>query len=288
LSGAAIAAFGLAAASAVALNWAYFAQHREASQLPPLRLRRPVASLRLLFENRRWLAGFGVGVAGWVLYVAALRFGSLSLVQAASAGGIGVLALLVRAGGTRLSGRERSGIAFSIVGLALLALSLSSSSALHPFAHHGSAAGVAAWMTVSAVVATACALRGGHVLTAGAGLGLAAGLCYAAGDVGTKAAVGGGVLLLFGVPVLAAHGLGFVYLQLGFQRGSALSTAGVATLFTNAVPIAAGMILFGDGIPGGVLGAARVVSFAAVVVGAVLLTRAAPPAPPAVVVASAR
>jgi hypothetical protein len=47
----------------------------------------------------------------------------------------------------------------------------------------------------------------------------------------------------------------------------------VATLITNAVPIAAGMVLFGDGLPSGALGVARVLSFAAVVAGAALLTR---------------
>jgi Putative esterase len=69
--------------------------------------------------------------------------------------------------------------------------------------------------------------------------------------------------------------LGFVFLQLGFQRGGALTTAGVATLITNAVPIAAGMVLFGDGLPSGAPGVARLISFAAVVAGAALLTRGA-------------
>src|SRR5919201_1032258 len=94
-----------------------------------------------------------------------------------------------------------------------------------------------------------------------------------AGDVGTKAVVGSAGQLGFVPAVLAAHGLGFILLQLGFQRGSALATAGVATLFTNAVPIAAGMVLYGDGLPAGALGVARLLSFAAVVAGAVLLTR---------------
>ena len=83
--------------------------------------------------------------------------------------------------------------------------------------------------------------------------------------------MGGGARLLFGLPVLTAHGLGFVFLQLGFQRGGALTTAGVATLFTNAVPIAAGMVLYGDGLPAGGLGVARLLSFTAVVAGAALV-----------------
>jgi hypothetical protein len=95
----------LALASAAALNWGYFAQHGAAEAMPPLALRRPLRSLRLLFGSPRWLGGFVVGIGGWGLYVAALRVASLSIVQAASAGGIGLLALLVaRFGGVRRIG----------------------------------------------------------------------------------------------------------------------------------------------------------------------------------------
>jgi hypothetical protein len=46
------------------------------------------------------------GLAGWGLYIVALDLAPLSLVQATSASGVGLLALLVRAGGVRLSARE--------------------------------------------------------------------------------------------------------------------------------------------------------------------------------------
>jgi hypothetical protein len=78
--------------------------------------------------------------------------------------------------------------------------------------------------------------------------------------------------------LLAAHGLAFVLLQLGFQHGGAIATAGVVTLFTNAVPIAAGMVVFHDGLPAGALGPLRVLAFAIVIGGAVLLTRPESPA----------
>jgi hypothetical protein len=45
---------------------------------------------------------------------------------------------------------------------------------------------------------------------------------------------------------------------MGFRRGGALVTAGLATLLTNAIPIAAGMTIFHEPLPGGpVQGAAR-------------------------------
>ena len=265
----------LAAASAVALNWGLFAQHEQAAALPRLTLRRPVASLRLLFSNPRWLAGFVVGLGGWGFYVVALAFGPLSLVQATSAGGIGILALLVwRFSGVKLLAREWAGVGLAVAGLALLGVSLAGhGGTVSHGASHGSLAGIAIWMLGSVSLAALFAGPMRRVLAAGSGLGLAAGVLYAAGDVGTKAAVGGGARLAFVPAVLAAHGLAFVLLQMGFQRGGALATAGVATLFTNALPIGAGMAVFHDPLPSGALGTTRIVAFAVVVVGAALLTR---------------
>ena len=86
----------LALGSTGALNVGYFMQQQSASKLPPLTVRRPIHSLVSLFRNVRWTIGFFLGIGGWVLYVAALALAPLSLVQAASAGGIGLLALLAR------------------------------------------------------------------------------------------------------------------------------------------------------------------------------------------------
>jgi hypothetical protein len=259
----------LAFASAAALNWSYLVQHGEAAAMPPLSVRHPLRSLRLLFSNVRWLIGFFVGVTGWVLYVAALALAPLSLVQAVAAGGIGLLALFVwRLTGVELTRREWLGVAIAVVGLALLALSLGGG---HERGTHGSWVAIAAWVACSAALAVLATVAPG--LAPGAGLGAAAGLFYAAGDVGTKAAVGGGWRLAFVPVLLACHGFAFVCLQLGFQRGSALATAGVATLLTNAVPIAAGLVLFHEHLPGGVLGVVRVLAFAAVVAGAAALAK---------------
>jgi hypothetical protein len=264
----------LALASAAALNWGYYAQHGAAAALPPLTLRRPVHSLALLFRNRRWVVGFFTGIGGWVFYVVALVLAPLSLVQAASAGGIALLAGLV--GG--LSLRERAAVAIAVTGLVLLGVSLVH---VHVPSGHGSWVAVAAWMAVSLVVAAFAAGPVARVLAGGAGLGVAAGVLYAAGDVGTKAAVAGGGRLAFVPALLACHALAFVALQLGFQRGGALATAGMATLWTNALPIAAGSILFGESVPEGARGVARVAAFACVVLGAAALARgdAGEPAP---------
>nr|AHG52943.1 hypothetical protein META_00017 [uncultured organism] len=255
----------LALASAAALNWGFFVQHGAVSALPPLSVRHPFASLRLLFSTLRWVGGFVAGLAGWVLYVGALALAPLSLVQAASAGGIGLLALLVeRTTRATLTRRDRFGVGAAVAGLVLLGISLAGSAA---GGRQASAVSVAVWITCSLAAAGLTASR----IPGGAGFGIAAGLLYAAGDVATKAAVGGGAAVAFTAAVLACHGLAFVALQLGFQRGGALATAGVSTLLTNALPIFAGTILFHEGLPAGALGAVRVAAFAGVVAGAALL-----------------
>ena len=258
----------LGLASAAAINGGYALQHASAAALPPLTLRRPLHSLLLLFRSGRWAVGFFAGIGGWGFYVAALSLAPLSLVQAASAAGIAVLAI----GGERLTGAERVGVCAALVGLLLLGLSLGS----HTQSLHGSSRLVIAWMLASAAVAATVA----RVLPPGAGLGTAAGVLYAAGDVGTKAAFGGGARLLFVPALLACHGLAFACMQLAFQRGGRLATAGLAVLWTNALPIVAGTVLFGESVPGGWRGAARVAAFVLVLVGAVALSRRQPvPAP---------
>ena len=251
--------------SAAALNWGFFAQHTAASTLPPLSLRRPVASLASLFRSVDWLVGFLCGLGGWALYLTALALAPLSLVQACSAGGIGLLALLVSRRGAVLSDRERVGVLSSITGLALLGISLAGGSA---GGRPGSAAAVAAWLAASCAIAATAAGPAADVLAPGAGLGIAAGVLYAAGDVASKTAVHGGAALVFVPAVLAAHGLAFTALQLSFQRGGPLATIGVATLLTNALPIAAGLTIYGEALPGGALGIVRAIAFVLVVAGA--------------------
>ena len=256
-----VAGLVLAVASAIAINGGYAMQHAEASRLPPLTLRRPVRSFRALVGQRRWLVGFLGGIGGWVLYVVALRLAPLSLVQAAAAGGIGVLAL----GGGRLHRSERLGVGAALAGLLLLGLSLGA----HQPTGRGSTAAVIVWMAASVAVVPLVV----RALPAGAGFGTAAGVLYAAGDVGTKAAVVGGERLWFVPALLACHGLAFVCLQLAFQRGGRLGTAGLAVLWTNALPIVAGTAVFGEALPEGWPGGGRIAAFCLVLLSAANLSR---------------
>jgi hypothetical protein len=259
----------LALLSTAALSYGFYLQHAASGELPTLTLRHPVRSLAALLSSWRWLAGFITGLGGWALYIAALRFAPLSLVQAASAGGVGLLALLVRLGGGRLSRQELLAVAASVAGLMLLGLSLSAGTA---HAAQVTWQTPLAWTLVSLLLAAAAAVPVAAVLRPGEGLAIAAGLLYSAGDVATKAAVDGTrPVLVFWALLPVCHGLAFVALQLSFQRGSTLATAGVSTLLTNALPILAGLTVFAEHMPASTAGLMRGLAFAGAALGAALL-----------------
>jgi hypothetical protein len=259
----------LTVASACLINWGYLAEHAAASMLPPLQAGRPLRSLRLLLGSRRWLLGFASESAGFSLYVVAVALAPLALVQAVSAGGIGILALLVaRTTRTRLQPRERLGVTIAVGGLVLLAVSLAGGSGQ---GGAGAWHAIALWLSASVAAAAVAISWGIARAESGAILGAAAGILFAAGDVATKVMVGGGDHLAIAPAMIAFYGAGTIVLQMGFQRGRALTTAGIATLGTNAIPIAAAMTLFAEPLPGGLSGVLRVASFAAVVAGAVAL-----------------
>ena len=265
----AVVALALTLASACLLNWGYLTEHGAASKLPPLRFRRPLRSLRLLLGSRDWLIGFLWETSGFVLYVSALALAPLALVQAVAAGGIGMLALLVaRVSGVGLDLRERCAVGISIGGLALLGASLAGGSEA---GDSGSWLAIGLWLAVSAGAAAAAVTSGRSVLPGGAAFGTAAGILFAAGDISIKAAVSGGDHLAIAPVIVGFYAGGTILLQVGFQHGRALTTAGIATLGTNAIPIVAAMTLFSEPLPEGPLGIVRLLSFGAVVAGAVAL-----------------
>ena len=193
----------LALVTAAAFNWSWVAQHSITSKLPPLTLRHPWHSLGLLFGHRRWLFAFLIGICGWVLYILALRLAPLSLVQAVSAGGLGLLAVLAQREEGSGSRREWIGVGLAVAGLVFLSVSLAggSSDEQHRVVGRGR-------RLVRRLVRRRRRSRSARrrpVPRARRGLRDRRRACiYAAADVGTKEAVHGGALILFGRADLGA------------------------------------------------------------------------------------
>jgi len=262
-------ALALAIASTTLTNVAYLREHDAAASLPCLSMRRPFQSLRLLLSDRSWLSGFAMETSGFALYAAALALASLALVQSIGAGGIGVLAYVsARAAGQKLGRRRLTGVSLSIFGLAALAVSLAKRSGE---GGNGSTTAILVWLGTTALLALLALSIGRRTGRPAVAAGVAGGLLFSIGDISTKLATQGGARFAFVVTLILGYGLGTSLLQLGYQRGGALTVAGLATLLTDALPIAAGTIVLREPVPSGFLGALRVLAFAAVTAGAILL-----------------
>lgn len=258
----------LAFGSALAVNWAYAREHDAVSAMPPFSVRRPWAFVTTVARDRGWMLGFGAESAGWLVYVAALQLAPIALVQAVCASGIAVLAFASAHGHPRrLARHERLGVLVAVGGLLLLALSLVGT---RQSDHRPDVAAVSVWLVATSAGALVLAVVGLGIARAPA-LGLAAGLLFACGDICAKLVGYGGAWLLAVALLVACYALGTGVLQGGFQHGGALTAAGLATLATNAVPIAAGFVVFDEQLPSGVQGALQLAAFASLVVSAVLL-----------------
>jgi drug/metabolite transporter (DMT)-like permease len=258
--------------STTLISLSYVGQHGAAARLPALSLGRPWRAARLLLTSRAWLRAFAMETCGFGLYVAALALAELALVQTVAAGGVGILAVAsARVDHRRLTRRETIGSTLAVGGLVLLAISLSGGGG--ESSAPAALGDVALWLgaTVAAAVLALASRRA--VLTGGVAYGIAGGLLFAAGDISAKLATAGGGRFLFVLPLIAGYLLGTALLQIGYQRGGALTVAGIATLLANAVPIAAGTVLLNEPVPTGPLGVIRILAFATVTAGAILLAQ---------------
>jgi len=261
----------LALASAVLTNVAYLREHDAAAALPALSLRRPLHSAQALLTDRSWLLGFALESVGFALYVAALALAPLSLVQSVTAGGIGVLAFVsARMSHRRLGRGELAGVWISMLGLLALAVSLAGGSGEGT---GGTTHEILLWLGATAAAAVVALVLGRRFGWSGVAYGVAGGLFFSIGDISVKISTQGGVRTAFAVGVVIGYSLGTFFLQLGYQKSRALTVAGIATLLTNALPIAAGSVVLGEPVPSGALGALRILAFAAVTAGAILLAR---------------
>ena len=264
-------AVALALASTTLVNVAYLREHDAVATMPELSARRPLQSARTLLADRRWLGGFALESAGFGLYVLALAFAPLTLVQSLAAGGIGVLAFVsARMSRRALPRHEVVGVGVSTVGLVALAVSLAGGAG----EGRGGATGeVVLWLAATAAAALIAVVIGRRVGAPAVSEGTAGGLFFSVGDISVKVATQGGGRAAFGIAAVLGYGLGTALLQLGYQHGGALTVAGLATLLTNALPIAAGTVVLGEPLPHGALRAVRILAFAAVTAGAILLAR---------------
>jgi hypothetical protein len=179
---------------------------------------------------------------------------------------------------SRLARREQLAVILALIGLALLGLSIIGAP---PTQKHPPVIGIVIWLAAcgaGAALLIAIPTRFGRA----ASLGLATGLLFSIGDISAKLIGYGGAWLLALVTLIVGYGIGTSVLQSAYQKGDALTAAGTATMVTNAVPIVAGFVLFGETLPHGLRAVAQIAAFTCLIASAVFLGRKdAPSAAPA-------
>ena len=239
--------------SSVLFNTSYLIQHKSLDgEGPSLDFAKaPLRTIKELLTAPVWLFGGVIGLAGMVVYVVALGFAPLSLVQAFLAGGL-ILTVPLAAviGNHKPTPREITGAVLMTLALVLFAFGTKADGPTNHYDVHGLVILIAG----ACLLGIALAWRGTKVGPVEL-VGLAAGLFYGASDALFNALVGiahHGVLALVKSPwtyICAATAIGaFVCLQRAFKDGQEKPVGVIAlmTASTNITAIGAGLLVFHD------------------------------------------
>ncbi len=268
----------LALATAFVSILGFLFKHRGAAEAPPVQWRHPIRSTLSLFSSKWWTIGIIVATSSWVLHVGALALAPISLVQAVIAGGLVLLTVIAeRLFGLTVTRREWIGVAFTAVGLAVLAATLGETAG----ASHNDYTGSTLLLYVGGLSLLSLPLmllagRSGPAL-GGPLLAAAAGLQWGASDVTIKAAsgdLGDGFAVLFTpltLTILVLSLVGLVVSARSLQIGNAVPVIAVTSAAANLSTIASGLIVFREPLPEGSGAVAlRLAALALVVVAATL------------------
>lgn len=252
----------LALLCAFASNLGFFFKHRGACEAPTVDVRHPLRTARGLWASKWFAIGMGVGSAGWMLHVAAISLAPLSVVQVVLSGGVVLIAVMAdRIFGFEVGKRQWVGLGSTAVGLILLGLTMP-----QPHGSH-SAFSLAAMVGFEGVL---FAMGGLLILGPRAGapaehhgvmLAAASGILFGVCNVAVKALTGlvghEGILGLASPWLLVAaagSAAAFYASAKSLQDGEAVEVIAITGTAANISCIAGGIIVFGDPMPGTVLG----------------------------------
>ena len=268
---------GLAAVAALMTNLASLLKHRGCQHAQPVRISRPLGSLRGLAASPWFAAGWGLAALGWLVHIAALSMAPISLVQAVLAGGAVTLAVLwQRIFGERVERQQWLALALGGAGLALLAGTLPHFQGAHAAFSLGAIAGFEGGLVLLAA-GIALAHRAGRLAEQrGVLLAIIAGLLFALAGIAIKALTGGAgswpIIASLIVLTLACGALAQYTAVAALQSGGAIETIGLMGIIANATQIIGGILVFGDPLSPSPLGIAlQVVAFTMVCLSALLL-----------------
>jgi drug/metabolite transporter (DMT)-like permease len=270
----------LAFLCAVLSNLGFFFKHRGVCACAKVEIRHPLRSAKALWQSKWFAIGMVVGGGGWALHVAAISLAPLSVVQVVLSGGVVLIAVMAdRMFGFTVGRRQWWGLAMTAVGLVLLAITMPSPDGSH------------STFSSAAMIAFEAGLFGmGGLLILGprAGapaehhgvmLAAASGILFGVCNIAVKALSGivgdHGVLGLASPWLLVAacaSAAAFYASARSLQDGHAVEVIAITGTAANIAGIAGGIVVFGDPMPGDMLGIAAEAFAFVLVISAALVT----------------
>jgi drug/metabolite transporter (DMT)-like permease len=253
------------------------------NDLPVAAGRNIVRAIGTWFRDPMWTGGLGVQTAGWALYVIAVSRTPVSMVAVMMQAGI---ALFVVASvvilGERARPREWVGIGATVVGMLMLTLSIpggQTEGALEP--------GTLLMLSAIVLAIGLAPLGVERLKRSGAGAAIFSGMAFGLAALFTKAMTDrflgddSGSLALriaanpYAYGLVAANFAGMVALQNSFHSARGIIAMPLSGALSNVVPIAGGMIAFGERLPADPAAATmRIGAFALTIAAGVLLAGA--------------
>jgi drug/metabolite transporter (DMT)-like permease len=270
----------LAFACAVATQLGFLYKHRGACAAAKVDIRRPIATVRSLFSSPWFAIGMAVALGAWVLHVGAMALAPISVVQAVLSTGVVILAVLAeRLFGFEVGARQWIGVGMTALGLLLLVVTLPSHSGTHSsFSTAGMISFEAGMLAIGALLISGPSI-GAPDHHHGVMLGAAAGVLFGVSDVAIKALTGLGGEGVLGVVLspwmavtIAASVIAFYASARGLQDGEAVPVIASTSTAANVSTIMGGIVVFGDPMPGHVVGIVIQLLAFALVIAAALIT----------------
>jgi drug/metabolite transporter (DMT)-like permease len=230
-----------------------------------------------------WDAGLLIQTLGYALFVLSLAEAPISLVSVAMQGGIALFVLFAVAFlGERARPVEWAGIAITILGMLLLAVSLTNDEAQAP-------TDTSAMVMVSVIlfVVGYLPMRMPRFIENGVGAAIFSGFVFGLASLYTKGmtddyqareAIAPAIRIVTNIyvyGVIIANIVGMIALQNSFFSARGIIAMPLSSALSNIVPIVGGMIVFGERLPSGTAHSAmRIGAFVLTVVGSALLANA--------------
>jgi multidrug transporter EmrE-like cation transporter len=230
-----------------------------------------------------WLVGVGLQTLGYAAYIVAVSRAPVSMVAVMMEGGIAMFVIFaVTFLGERASPREWLGIAAIVIAITLLGLSL-------PAGETSGAPGTVrlAEITVAILIISILPMTAGRWRESGTAAAVVSGFAFGLGSLYAKAmtdyyiaepAVEMALRILTDPYVyftIAANITGMILLQNSFHSARGIVALPISSALSNLIPIAGGMIAFGESLPADHAAAAlRIGAFALTVISSLLLAGA--------------